>query len=148
VTVSEISTRDRIVAGRKRGLRRPGQRVPWLVLSVIACGGALGALARYALAAALPHPPDAFPWATFVTNVSGCFLIGVLMALWPKHRVLRPFLGIGVLGGFTTFSTYVLETQQALAVGAPGVALLYFGGTALTALLAVFAGVALVRVIR
>lgn len=109
----------------------PGQRrEPALpVLGAIALGGGLGALARYGLTVALPTPPGHFPWATFVTNVSGCFLIGVLMVLvtevWTAHRLVRPFLGVGVLGGFTTYSTYAVEFHGLLRPGTVGVAFLY-----------------------
>jgi CrcB protein len=125
--------------------------VPWAVLGVISAGGALGALARYGLASAWPHRPDQFPWATFVTNVSGCLLIGVLMVLitevWSAHRLLRPFLGIGVLGGFTTFSTYTVDIQQLVAAGAARTALVYLAGTLAVALTAVYAGITLTRLI-
>src|SRR5690348_233451 len=73
------------------------------VLVAIAIGGGLGALARYGLSQLLPTRPGEFPWATFFTNVLGCLLIGVLMVLiterWTVHRLVRPFLGVGVLGG-------------------------------------------------
>ena len=112
------------------------------VLAAIAVGGALGGLARYGLTVAFPT--KAFPWATFATNVSGCFLIGVLMVLvthrWPKARLLRPFAGVGFLGGYTTFSTYVLDFRNAVDAGRPGVALLYLAGTLVAALAAVWAG--------
>src|SRR6185503_14749578 len=102
-------------------------RVPWAVLGVVALGGAAGAVGRYGLAVAWPHRPGTFPWATFVTNVTGCLLIGVLMVLitevWSAHRLLRPFLGTGVLGGYTTFSTYTVDVQQLVAAGAPRTAL-------------------------
>jgi CrcB protein len=115
------------------------------VLAVIACGGILGSLARHALQQAWPHEPERFPWATFGVNVSGCLLIGVLMALvslvWPGRRLLRPFLGVGVLGGYTTFSAYAVDIQQALSADAPAVAMLYLAATLLGALLAVWAGV-------
>ncbi len=59
-----------------------------------------------------------FPWATFVENVTGAFALGVLVVLafarWPRSRYLRPFLGVGVLGGFTTFSTYALDIRISL----------------------------------
>jgi fluoride exporter len=144
----ETTTRDVTTTPRKTGLPRI-TGVSWLVLAVIAAGGAVGATARFELAAAFSHAPDGFPWATFGTNVSGCLLIGALMVLvtdvWPGHRLLRPFLGVGVLGGFTTFSTYVVETQQALTAGAPRLALLYLSGTLIAALVAVFAGQAATR---
>jgi fluoride exporter len=122
---------------------------PWPVLGAISAGGVLGALARYGLAISWPHQSGQFPWATFVTNVTGCFLIGILMVLitevWSAHRLLRPFLGVGVLGGFTTFSTYTGDVQQMVALGAARPALLYLAGTLIAALTAVYAGLALTR---
>jgi CrcB protein len=104
------------------------RRAPWATLGVISAGGVLGASARHALAVALPHLPGHFPWATFVTNVSGCLLIGVLMVLitevWPAHRLVRPFLGVGVLGGYTTFSTYTVDIERLIAADSTGGALL------------------------
>jgi fluoride exporter len=124
-------------------------RARWDTLAMIALGGALGSLARWGLATALPHRPGAFPWATFLTNVSGCLLIGALMVLladvWPPSRYLRPFLGIGVLGGYTTFSTYMLETRALLVSGHTGAAGAYLLGSLAAGMAAVWAGVALLR---
>lgn len=115
-----------------------------LVLAVVAGGGVLGSLARYAVQHAWPQHPGGFPWATFAINVSGSLLIGVLMAVitrvWPTQRLLRPFLGVGILGGFTTFSAYALDIQQTVAASAGAVALIYLVATPLGALLAVWAG--------
>lgn len=115
------------------------------VLGVVAVGGGLGTLARYGLGRLWPTPPGGFPWATFTINVLGCFLIGVLMVLitevWSAHRLIRPFLGVGVLGGFTTFSTYTVDTRGLLQPGTVGVAFAYLAGTLLAALLAVITGV-------
>jgi CrcB protein len=117
------------------------------VLAAISAGGVLGALARYGLSTAWPHDPAGFPWATWTINVSGSFLIGVLMVLisrfWPSRRLVRPFFGVGILGGYTTFSTSVVDVQQVVAHGAPGVALLYLGATLVGALIAVWAGTVL-----
>lgn len=114
------------------------------VLVVIAFGGGLGALARYGLSRALPTSSGGFPWATFAANVLGCLLIGVLMILitevWNAPRLVRPFLGVGLLGGFTTFSTYALELHRLLRPGSAGLAFAYLGGTLLCALLAVLLG--------
>jgi CrcB protein len=96
---------------------------PAAVLGAIAAGGVLGALSRAGIQAAFPHPPTGFPWATFGINLAGCLLIGVLMAVIgarPTGPLVRPFLGVGVLGGFTTFSTYVVDIQRAVAAGAAG----------------------------
>src|SRR3982751_7026050 len=69
------------------------------VLAAIAAGGVLGTEARYGLDVLLPHHPGQWPWATWLINVSGCFLIGILMMviaeLTSLHRLVRPFLGVG-----------------------------------------------------
>ncbi|WP_410817743.1 fluoride efflux transporter FluC [Micromonospora sp. 050-3] len=117
---------------------------PATVLAAIAAGGVLGALARAGLQHAVPHPPTGFGWATFTINTFGCLLIGVLMAVLGHldggPPLARPFLGVGVLGGFTTFSTYAVDVQQAIVAGAPGTALAYLAATLLGALVAVALG--------
>ncbi|MGN9840251.1 fluoride efflux transporter FluC [Nonomuraea sp. H19] len=134
-------------------LHVPVQRAElhWPVLAAIAAGGALGALARYGVQSALPAGPAGFPWATFWINVSGCLLIGVLMVMITEvrqaHRLTRPFLGVGVLGGYTTFSAYVVDIQRVLAAGAPVTALAYLAGTMAAALAAVVAGMWLTRLV-
>jgi CrcB protein len=119
------------------------------VLAAISAGGMLGAAARYGLGVAWPHAPTGFPWATLIINVTGCLLIGVLMVIVtdvvPHRRLLRPFLGVGVLGGYTTFSTYVVDIQRAASAGRAGLGLLYLGGTLVAALLAVWAGAGVTR---
>ena len=135
-------------------LRVPAQRRevrehPWPVLAAISAGGVLGAVARYGLQEAFPHPPGEFGWATFAVNVSGCLLIGVLMVLigevWTGRRLLRPFLGVGVLGGYTTFSTYVIDIQQAVTSGAARTGLAYLAATVAAAMAAVWAGAVVTR---
>ena len=115
------------------------------VLAVIALGGGLGALSRYGLSLLLPTVPGHFPLGTFVINVLGCFLIGLLMVRWGQRPLLRPFLGTGFLGGFTTFSTYAVETRALLTPGQAPLAMLYLFGTLAAAMLAVLAGVVLMR---
>jgi fluoride exporter len=87
-----------------------------------------------------------------VVNVSGCLLIGLLMVsivdVRRPHRLIRPFLGVGLLGGYTTFSTYAMETQRLIQAGDPHVAFAYFGGTVVGALVAVQVGVLLARLPR
>ena len=137
-------------------LRVPAQRAELVrhhgsVLGVIAFGGGLGALARYGLARLMPTQPGHFPWATFLTNVVGCLLIGVLMVVITDvvvaHRLVRPFLGVGVLGGFTTFSTYAIEIHGLLTPGTVTLAFAYLAGTLIAAMLAVLAGVLATRAI-
>ncbi|BCY05293.1 CrcB family protein [Actinoplanes sp. L3-i22] len=109
-------------------------------LAAVAGGGVLGALARYAIGVVWPHTPAEFPWAIWSINVSGCFMIGVLYTLLarfrPEGRLTRLFLGTGVLGGYTTFSTAEVDVLRAV----PGIALAYLFATVVGALLAVWAG--------
>lgn len=114
------------------------------LLPVVAAGGALGSLGRWAIAEALPHAADQIAWATFIENVTGTALIGLLMAFllgpWSHTRYLRPFLGVGVLGGYTTFSTYVLDARGLFASGSPAAAFGYLTGTVVSALVGVWLG--------
>ncbi|MFE3103204.1 fluoride efflux transporter CrcB [Nocardia tengchongensis] len=135
-------------------LHQPEQRQELLrshgaILTAISIGGAIGALARYGLAQVWPTPAHGFPWATFATNVLGCFLIGVLMVvvteLRTAHPLVRPFLGVGILGGFTTFSTYANETRALLEPGTAATAFTYLGATLLCALLATLVAVRVTR---
>ena len=101
----------------------------WDLLLAIALGGVVGAEARYGVALLLPHRPGEFAWSTLVVNVSGCLLIGALMVVLLEvltpHRLVRPFLGVGVLGGYTTFSTFAMDAQELLLAHRPGAALLF-----------------------
>ncbi|QUH05546.1 CrcB family protein [Saccharopolyspora erythraea] len=123
--------------------RRAG--VSWDVLGAVALGGSLGSLLRHGAGLVWPGP-----WSTLIVNVVGCFAIGVLMFVITEvasaHRLVRPFVGVGVLGGFTTFSTYVADAVHLVVEHRPGLALVYLGGTLVTALAAVVAGVLLARV--
>jgi CrcB protein len=139
-----------------RLLPHPAVRVlreRWDILLAIAAGGALGAAARWALAEAIPHGPGQVPWATLRTNVVGCLALGVLLVLLtekrPDSRLLRPLLGTGVLGGFTTFSTYALDTRTLAANGRPALAAAYLFGTLVLGLLAMLCGLRLAdRMVR
>ena len=103
-----------------------------------ALGGALGALARWAIAEALPHSPGAWPWSTLLVNLVGCLALGgllaVLLARYPHSPWLRPFLAVGVLGGFTTYSTFAMDVVRLTGSGHPVLAVAYvlasvLGGT-------------------
>ncbi|MDN3293305.1 CrcB family protein [Streptomyces ficellus] len=135
-------------SSRPSGLSRPWrERVP--VVGVVALGGAIGAGARYGASLVWPAAVGGFPWATLCVNAVGCALIGVFMVLvgdvWAAHRLVRPFFGTGVLGGFTTFSTYALDIQQLAARGRAVAAVAYLGLTLLAALGAVAGAVWLTR---
>ena len=137
-------------------LADPARRVEirprrWDLLATIALGGVAGAEARYGVEEALPHGAGAFPWSTVLINVSGSLLIGVLMVLLLEltspHRLLRPFLGVGVLGGFTTYSTFAVDARQMIAAHEAGRALAYIAVTLAGCMLAVLAGTLGARVI-
>jgi CrcB protein len=116
-------------------------RRPAAVLGAVAAGGVLGAEARAGIAAGLPVPTGGCPVATLLINATGCLLIGVLMVLVAEagrgHPLARPFLGVGVLGGFTTFSGYAVDAQRLLAGGHPATAAAALVATPALALLAV-----------
>jgi CrcB protein len=130
------------------GVRKYGV---WPVVAVVAAGGAVGASARYGASLIWPVAPDAFPWTTLLVNGIGCAVMGVFMVIltevWTAHRLVRPFFGTGVLGGFTTFSTYIVDGQRAAASGATHVTVAYLAGTMIAALAAVYAGDRLTRLV-
>jgi CrcB protein len=115
------------------------------VLAVIALGGMLGAAARYGVAQWLPTRTGRFPWATFWTNVSGSFILGLLLVLlverFPPTRLVRPFLATGVLGAFTTMSTYEVETALLIKDGHPLTAASYGLGSLVVGLAVAYAGI-------
>jgi CrcB protein len=132
---------------RRRRLSRHGARV----VGVISAGGVIGSVARYGVGAALPADPGGLPVATLLVNTSGCLLIGILTVLvvdvWAAHPLVRPFLGVGLLGGYTTFSAATVEVQELVTAGRPGLALGYLLGTTVAALAAVQLGMTLTRAI-
>ncbi|SFY34326.1 fluoride efflux transporter CrcB [Streptomyces atratus] len=115
------------------------------VVAVVALGGATGACARYGATLIWPTAPGGFPWTTLIVNVAGCAVIGVFMVVisevWPAHRLVRPFFGTGVLGGFTTFSTYAVDIQRLVDGGRVRAGLGYLGLTLFAALAAVWSAV-------
>lgn len=118
-------------------------------VAVVAVGGALGAAARYGAGLLWPTAHAAFPWTTLLVNVTGCAVIGVFLVVVtegrPAHPLLRPFFGTGVLGGFTTFSTYAVDVRGLLVAGRPLLGFGYLALTPLAALAAVWAAAGLTR---
>jgi CrcB protein len=112
-------------------------------LGAVAVGGGLGSVARYLLSTAFPAG-HGFPSAVFAINVSGCFCLAVLMVylleVWPPRRFLRPFLAIGLIGGYTTFSTYAGGVLTLLTGHAPALAVAYALSTVASGLVAVWSG--------
>jgi CrcB protein len=116
----------------------------------VAVGGALGALARYGLDTLIERRSFAvFPWSTFTINATGCLLIGLVVAVAvDRHQLpawIRLGLVVGVLGGYTTFSTFAQETLDLLEAGRLGLASAYSLGSIVTGVLAVLAGTLLGR---
>ncbi len=113
-----------------------------------ASGGALGALARWGLSLALPSP-GGWPWATLLVNLSGCLLLGALLAALahrsPEPSWARPFLGVGVLGGYTTYSTFAVEVVDLVDDGAVALAIGYLLASVVGGILAVALGARAVR---
>jgi CrcB protein len=130
---------------------RPPWHGQWTVIGVVALGGGAGAAARYGAGRLWPTARDGFPWTTLGVNATGCALIGVLMVVimeaWAAHRLLRPFIGTGVLGGYTTFSTYAEEVEQLVDAGRARAALAYMTLTVVAALAAVWLGATATRVV-
>jgi CrcB protein len=109
--------------------RRGGARPPWLLSAVIATGGFAGGLARYGIGLAAPAAHGTFPVATFAINVSGSFILALLIVLvlevLPPTTYVRPLLGVGFCGAFTTFSTWMVGADQLFSTGHPETAVGY-----------------------
>jgi fluoride exporter len=120
-------------------------------LLLVAGGGALGSTARYAVGNWVQGGFGTwFPWGTLFVNVSGSFLIGVVLGLF-EHSGLsneaRLFFAVGILGGYTTFSTFSHDTLRLLEAGTFAPALLNSAGQLLAGLSAVYAGMLLSRLL-
>ncbi|HTC32226.1 MAG TPA: fluoride efflux transporter CrcB [Bryobacteraceae bacterium] len=115
---------------------------------VVLAGAGLGGLARYIAGTwIMGKYGGRFPLGTFVINITGSFLIGVLMTLlterWQPHPNWRLFLVVGVLGGYTTFSSFEYETYQAVRDGARWIGLLYVAGSVIVGYFGVWLGAVL-----
>jgi fluoride exporter len=120
------------------------------VIAAVGIGGGLGALLRYAVDGAIqPAWWPGFPFGIFVVNISGGFAMGLITALATLKFQLplewRSFLTTGILGGYTTFSTFSLQSALLLERGAYGQAAIYIGGSTLLSILAIFVGFWIVR---
>jgi fluoride exporter len=123
-------------------------RWEWDVVLAVAIGGVAGAEARYGLGLFDKHGPEQFPWMTLVINALGCVLIGALIAgltrMRSAPRLARPLLATGVLGGFTTFSTFDVDLVTLADHHCWGRAIAYLLATVAACLLGVVVGAALV----
>lgn len=117
-------------------------------LFAIYLGGVLGALIRVWLAEAASTNPGQWPWATFAVNMAGALLLGYFFALYrdhPEESLHHPFLGIGICGTLTTFSTMQLELFEMADSGYFGLAVAYCGATIAAGYLLVLLGIAAER---
>jgi CrcB protein len=122
------------------------------ILLAVALGGAAGSLARYAVAGLIQSAAwPGFPWGIFFVNISGGFIMGVLTELMALKLnftpELRAFLTVGVLGGYTTFSTFSLDAALLIERGQWMTAASYMAGSAVLSVAALFAGLWIVRVV-
>lgn len=137
----------------ERALARPVTTRPaWHrpdVLLAVAAGGCLGAPARYGVGLLIPTPSHGFPWSTFIINVSGALLLGMLVVLlierFPPTRYARAFFGTGFLGAYTTFSTYMVETVLLARDGYIERATAYVLGSLVAGLFSAWLGMAIGR---
>lgn len=129
--------------------KEEGHRFRPAVLAAIAAGGALGATARYGLGVAFPVVSGRIPWTTLAINVSGAFVLGVLLTFvlerWPPTQYVRPFGAIGVLGAFTTFSTFSVESDVLIKDGHVATAIAYDALSLVLGLSAAYLGIVVGR---
>jgi fluoride exporter len=135
--------------------RRPGRLLPRIdrrEIAAIFAGGALGTLARAALAEAFPQPATAWPWPTFAVNIVAAFLLGYfvtrLQERLPLSSYRRPLLGTGICGGLSTFSTMQVEIVNMLSAHAWGLAVGYAAASIAAGYAAIHLATAMVRRVR
>ncbi|HEY3687663.1 MAG TPA: fluoride efflux transporter CrcB [Streptosporangiaceae bacterium] len=137
---------DVFTASRRRRHARA-----WRVPAVVGLGGGIGSVLRYLVERAIPVPPHGFPWNTLLVNLSGSFALGLLMVyimeVWPPRKYVRPFVCVGVIGGYTTFSTYVTEVRDIAAAGLWSRADAYALTSLVAGLAAVWCGIVLGRLL-
>ncbi|MBK5271253.1 MAG: fluoride efflux transporter CrcB [Bacteroidia bacterium] len=119
---------------------------------LIGLGGGIGSIARYLCQKWFSISyTQTFPWGTFVVNLIGCFLIGLVYAASEKGTALSPqtrlFLATGFCGGFTTFSTFAFENMELFRSGDTAYFLLYTIGSVVLGIIGVFGGVAIMKLI-
>ena len=117
---------------------------------IVGAGGFLGSVLRYLVQVFVEKGlMSTFPWGTFVANIAGSFIIGIVYALAEKGNLLsaewRMFLAVGICGGFTTFSSFAYNNMMMLKEGVYGQFFLNVGGSLFFGLLAVYLGMMLVR---
>lgn len=124
----------------------------WRTILIVGTGGFLGSVSRYLVQVAMAKGVgNTFPFGTFVANIIGCFIIGIVYAISEKGNLMSPewriFLTVGFCGGFTTFSTFAYDNLNLLKDNSIGYLLLNAGGSLLLGVAAVYLGIVLIRLI-
>lgn len=139
--------REAVTDGHQRCLVRwPAHLRPSLI-GLVMLGGVVGTALRNTVSHLIPAVPGAWPWATFGINLTGALLLGLLLE-WlvrlrpedPRRRILQLSLGTGVLGGFTTYSSFAVETVALATHGAALVAVAYASSSIALGFVAAFGG--------
>lgn len=154
--MTNVPDRDELVIQRGRGRREREadqrvrqRRAQMVIVFALGCGGVVGAVARYAISLALPTAANQFPWSTFLINVSGSALLGFLLVLlieqFPRGRLVRPLVGSGLIGAYTTFSTLEVDTVLLFRGHEIGLGIIYLISSLLAGLAAVWLGMNLAR---
>ena len=121
----------------------------WRDVALVAVGGAVGSILRYGVGKIMgPTADTGLPWHTFAVNVTGAFAIGMVLVLAARHGWpgwWRPLLAVGVLGGYTTFSTFSLEVVELALHGQTLAATGYAAGSVVAGLAGCFVGIMLGR---
>ncbi len=123
-------------------------RLSFTNIIYVALGAAVGGIARYLTSFFITPPAGSFPWATFIVNVAGSFIIGLILFLYSErspNESMRLLLGVGFCGGLTTFSTFSAETVQLLQLQREAVAFIYIGASLICSLAATYAGFLVAR---
>jgi fluoride exporter len=131
--------------------RRRARQVQGVIVVALACGGVFGALCRYAISLAIPTETGEFPWSTFLINLSGSAVLGFVLILlieqFPRGRLARPVIGTGIIGAYTTFSTFEVDTVELIRDGHVASAVTYMTASVVGGLLFVWLGMATARLV-
>lgn len=117
---------------------------------LVGLGGAIGSILRYLSSVLVDrYCQSLFPWATWIINIAGCFIIGLLLGFLERQQLASPDVRLlivtGFCGGYTTFSTFAAENFNLLQGGQTGIALLYITTSVTIGILAVWLGLSLAR---
>jgi CrcB protein len=134
---------------RPARVRSRWPRIHWATVAVVMIGGFAGGLTRYGIGQAWPTPAGSFPWAIWVVNTGGAFMLGLLLVVvlevLPPTRYVRALVGTGFCGALTTFSSVVTGVDQLAAHGHAGLAAGYVFASLIAGLAAAFIGIAIGR---